>query len=241
MLVIYSPESHNEFTRPFLLNIGFNHYICDADSTRRVWKEIVPLSWWWSHPIGVHIFLAMTNKNFYPLHACRANVGGEQKRILVTFPFVCLEFLTISEIEEIKEMLENTIQYYKGNGLNSDAIIKDENFRRVSEQIENSRFYQKEPEIKQKVKRLDDLYVFRDNDNNSIKVGRSRNPKSRLKAISTSSSHDIETIAIHKRMGDFEEIVHNGLKDAGLHIRGEWFVNDPKTFEIITKTIEENE
>jgi len=83
------------------------------------------------------------------------------------------------------------------------------------------------------------IYVIRDSSSSSIKVGKSINPKSRLRGHQTSNPNKLELICEFNGYERDEKIIHLKLKIAGFHIHGEWFKDCKESLDIIRKHFEE--
>lgn len=156
----------------------------------------------------------------------RGGVLGEQ--IIMAHRYVVTEFLTPSELKELKKIVDSTIRAMRELGLTTEESVNERN-RALAEESMRTPPVKREP----KLKKRDDLYVIFDADANAYKVGRSINPESRLRAMSVASSHSLRLSMEYVDYGDFEGKVHDSLTAAGLHIRGEWFKNDSRVFYII--------
>lgn len=71
---------------------------------------------------------------------------------------------------------------------------------------------------------VDDLYLIHDTVLNTLKIGRSSNPHSRVKSLQISTANRLELICIAENIGNFEKSVHDKFKH--LRLASEWFKND---------------
>lgn len=146
-----------------------------------------------------------------------------------------LSMLSLTDLNTLKVIVENTLEEYKEIGITNDEEAQNIDRERYNDfmlkESEETHFVPKP----QKERKKDHLYILRDSDNNLIKVGRSFNPQSREKAIRTASGNNVFLEAIYPECGYLEEKVHQALKEAGLHIRGEWFRDVLESVEIIDK------
>jgi len=71
----------------------------------------------------------------------------------------------------------------------------------------------------------EETYIITDKKYHIIKVGRSKNPYKRLKAIQKSNGTELDMVCV------FEEDIENEIKELlkKYKIRGEWYYPDPKT------------
>lgn len=148
------------------------------------------------------------------------------------------ELLTYTDIRCLCECLSNTIALYDGWGLKTDEDIITNNQIRQDEALAA---YRKKFPKQEKVVVKSHLYVIEDIESNSIKVGRSKNPNGRIKSLSNANPNKLEFLKIYEKKGELEERVHEALKEAGLHIRGEWFKNTEDALDIISEIVKDDE
>ncbi len=67
----------------------------------------------------------------------------------------------------------------------------------------------------------DDHLYFASDGLGRIKIGRSKNPKHRIKGINTGNASDVQLLMIIRNKGCLETIMHNCFSD--VRIKGEWF------------------
>lgn len=146
------------------------------------------------------------------------------------------ELMTRDELNEVISLAEHTLLVYDTAGY-TDADIEEINRYNFENYDKEERVYNRELAPKKQPKK-DHLYIIRDLDFAALKIGRSINPESRLKSLSTSSANRMEIVKVYPEMGCWEEEVHNALKAAGLHIRSEWFTDDPKVIELVENFLE---
>ena len=82
------------------------------------------------------------------------------------------------------------------------------------------------------------IYVIRDARSSSIKVGKSIDPKSRLKEHQTSNSNRLELVYEFNGYERDEKLIHLKLKAAGFHIHGEWFKDNEEALDSVRKHFE---
>ena len=70
------------------------------------------------------------------------------------------------------------------------------------------------------------IYLIYDNTNNALKIGFSKNPKSRLKYLQSATSNKLILIDYIKGNTKDEQILHNKFK--GLRLSSEWFEYNSK-------------
>lgn len=71
---------------------------------------------------------------------------------------------------------------------------------------------------------IDDLYLILNTFDNTVKIGRSKNPHLRLKQLQTCTSHKLNLLYVINGMGCMEKELHNLF--SGIQLSGEWFKND---------------
>jgi hypothetical protein len=125
-------------------------------------------------------------------------------------------FLSIKKLKQLKKNIESTLKYYqKYSYTEQDIEIFN---KKSSEHLFDSH------DIKEKPKKNvgKDLYLMINTTNNTLKIGRSNNPITRLKQLNTASSDRIELICIHEDFGDAEIRIHKKFEKFKLN--GEWFI-----------------
>lgn len=74
------------------------------------------------------------------------------------------------------------------------------------------------------------VYLIKDEDNNTLKIGFSKNPKSRLKQLQIATSNKLNLIyMIDGQVQEDEKEMHNFFSH--LKISSEWFINDNSIIE----------
>lgn len=122
------------------------------------------------------------------------------------------------ELEYIKLCIENTLEKYKeDNLLDKDIVERDEiYFQKFINESNVS--------TKTKQEKTDDLYLIHDIDLDKLKIGRSNNPKSRLKQLQIATSNKLELLFVIKDKGYLEAQIHAFFKS--INTNSEWFEND---------------
>lgn len=134
-------------------------------------------------------------------------------------------YFTREELEKIKTSIDKTLGYYELENITDDFIKEqDENQRsqELKEWLENKN-------VKPKTENIDDLYLILDEDANHLKIGRSRNVKSRLSQLQIANSHKLKLLYSIPKKGYLEKEIHDVFND--LKVKGEWFVNDGRIIE----------
>ena len=67
------------------------------------------------------------------------------------------------------------------------------------------------------------LYVIQSDVTGAIKIGISKNPKSRLRQLQTGSPYELKLLTIVNGRGDLEKPLHESLKPYKQACKGEWF------------------
>tara|TARA_B100000085_G_C18500857_1_gene495419 strand:- start:895 stop:1200 length:306 start_codon:yes stop_codon:yes gene_type:complete len=70
----------------------------------------------------------------------------------------------------------------------------------------------------------DDLYIIQSDVTGMIKIGRSKNPRKRLKQLQTGNPNKLKLIAAFEGQGWREKIIHERL--SRYRLEGEWFSYD---------------
>ena len=153
-------------------------------------------------------------------------------------------FLDYGTLLYLEELVATTLDYYKRSNITDDDI----NNLNLILSFENSNgfsvyddYYQdrKSGPIKKMKKGLrTKIYVIRDSNSASIKVGKSINPKNRLRGHQVSNPNKLELIYEFKGYERDEKLIHIKLKEAGLFIHGEWFKDCKESLDIVRKHFE---
>jgi len=67
------------------------------------------------------------------------------------------------------------------------------------------------------------LYIIQSDKTGALKIGRSKNPKQRLKQLQTGSPYKLKLILIVEGKGNIEKNLHERLKRYRQRRNGEWF------------------
>ena len=153
-------------------------------------------------------------------------------------------FLSFDTLLCLQELVATTLYYYDRNNIKEEDIDKI-NFVLSMEQSDGFSTYQKEDQEeliagkRMKRGRKTKIYVIRDFNSSSIKVGKSINPKSRLRGHQISNPNKLELICEYNGYERDEKIIHLKLKVAGFHIHGEWFKDCKESLDIVRKHFDE--
>lgn len=79
---------------------------------------------------------------------------------------------------------------------------------------------------------IDHLYLILDENNNTLKIGRSRNPHERISTLQVSTSNRLKLLHTLKDMGSIEKEVHEQFSH--LRLASEWFLYDPSIIYFFT-------
>lgn len=153
-------------------------------------------------------------------------------------------FLSFDTLLWLQELVATTLYYYDRNKIKEEDIDKI-NFVLSMEQSDGFSTYQKEDQEelisgkRMKRGRKTKIYVIRDSNSSSIKVGKSINPKSRLRGHQVSNPNKLELICEYNGYERDEKIIHLKLKVAGFHIHGEWFKDCKESLDNVRKHFDE--
>lgn len=149
-------------------------------------------------------------------------IEGDDTKIISTnaghYPYA---FLLRSDIELLIQLLNDTLEYYDELAI-TDDVIKYTRFKDIIRQHEE--YLEQKSKNKDKNITVDDLYLIRDTVDNALKIGRSKNPKSRLSQLQLSTSHNLELLQSAKGKGFMEKSLHKRF--ASIRLASEWFKND---------------
>lgn len=149
-------------------------------------------------------------------------IEGDDTKIISTnaghYPYV---FLLRSDIELLIQLLNDTLEYYDELAI-TDDVIKYTRFKDIIRQHEE--YLEQKGKNKDEKITVDDLYLIRDTVDNALKIGRSKNPKSRLSQLQLSTSHNLELLQSVKGKGYMEKELHNHF--SSIRLASEWFKDD---------------
>ena len=138
----------------------------------------------------------------------------------------CNQRFTRKQLEYLKNKIEKTLNFYDENST-TDLLIKDinneEHYSRLAKANEV-------PSIK-KIKKVRQgyIYLIQNSVNNSLKVGFSKNPQSRLQQLNTASSEPLRMICHKKGTLDEEKSIHQEL--IGIKLNTEWYPNSNEVYK----------
>lgn len=154
-------------------------------------------------------------------------------------------FLDYGTLLCLEELIATTIHYYERSHL-SDENIEKINSIFAFEQSDGFSAYediipgkQVGPIRKMKKGRRTKIYVIRDANSSSIKVGKSFDPRARLRGHQVSNPNRLELVYEFNGYERDEKLIHLKLKAAGFHIHGEWFKDNKEALDIVRKHFEE--
>lgn len=129
---------------------------------------------------------------------------------------VCPRYFTKTELFEMRDLIQKTIDYYEKECLN-DKEIESLNAKDTIRNHAIKPSLQKNEVNKDK----DHLYVIFDSVNKSLKIGRSKDVLQRLKTLQLSTSNKLELLTVIAKAGEMEKVVHEQF--AHKRLASEWF------------------
>jgi len=126
-------------------------------------------------------------------------------------------------LERISDAIQNTLKCFDNDGIDDiylDKLETEEKNRRIQEEKDR---YKKEKEIK-KFKPKDHLYLIQNTENKCFKIGRSKNPKGRLKQLQIASHEKLILLFVLEEKGELEKEFHY-IFDM-IRLNSEWFHYD---------------
>ena len=135
-------------------------------------------------------------------------------------------YFTKDELIQMKNAIDKTLEYYETEGITDDFIShqdKEERDKELKKWEENRNVSKKE--------KIDDLYIILDEDENHIKIGRSKNVKARLSQLQIANSHRLKLLLTVPKKGYMEADLHETFKS--FKVKGEWFLNDSRIIDYI--------
>ena len=155
-----------------------------------------------------------------------------------------VHFLKIGTLLNLQELIATTLHYYDRSNITEEDIEIINNVL-LSEQSDGFSAYQEEVQGELIARknfrkgRKTKIYVIRDANSSSIKVGKSIDPKSRLRGHQVSNPNKLELISEFNGYERDEKIIHLKLKVAGFHIHGEWFKDCKESLDIVRNHFDE--
>tara|TARA_B100000214_G_C23743328_1_gene524271 strand:- start:121 stop:417 length:297 start_codon:yes stop_codon:yes gene_type:complete len=70
---------------------------------------------------------------------------------------------------------------------------------------------------------MDHLYIVQSDVSGAIKIGRSKDPRKRLKQLQTGSPYKLKLLAIVPEKGNIEKSLHSSFSSYKKSCKGEWF------------------
>ena len=126
------------------------------------------------------------------------------------------------ELEMIKKSIDNSLKYFDENNIKDDVELE------ILEQIERDKFThlmmfgsRSNKKKEEKPKKEDYLYLIINEESYHLKIGRSINPKARLKQLQVASHDKLRLLFMIPKVGDREKDVHETF--AHLRVNSEWF------------------
>lgn len=126
-------------------------------------------------------------------------------------------FFFREELLAYRDAIDKTLKYYDDNN------IEDRDIEEFDEIHKPKILEPQSGHIKNNVVE-NDLYLIKNKNNNTLKIGQSKNVKKRLRQLQSNTSDELEILFSLPHMGYCEESLLNKFKF--LNIRGEWFKND---------------
>jgi hypothetical protein len=163
--------------------------------------------------------------------------NGESK-IGAGVPFICkikdniiynidsnypINLIKISDLLKIRNAINNTLLKYEEENITDDVLELEIEKAIALEKKENEEWL-RNCRVGVKVPKKDNLYLIKDITNNTLKIGRSVDAKSRLRSLQVSTSNKLELLYEIKGEGEEEESTHAKFKK--LRLASEWFKYD---------------
>jgi hypothetical protein len=138
---------------------------------------------------------------------------GKSECLIIRSPNM-YEELDIDSMKYLIKLLKNSIKHQKA--------VNNYSEHKNKEYYDSMAYcFIKQPKT---IDKKDDLYLIHDETFDTLKIGRSKNPKSRLTQLQCATSNTLNILYIINGCGNKEKELHK--KYAGLRLASEWFVND---------------
>lgn len=145
-------------------------------------------------------------------------------------------FFSIQTLLWARNLIDQTLAFYKEVGW-TDEAIKVISGRMADEAQEKYSFQYpgrvRVSKPKKKPAKKTNIYIIRDAEAHSLKVGESVSPEKRLRSLQTTTPHALELLSFFEGQQSDEKIIHGLLKAANYHLAREWFVDTPKVIQIV--------
>lgn len=136
---------------------------------------------------------------------------------------------SFEQIDEVYKALINTLEYYNDNSFDSESLEIEEERQKEEYSIEcEKRFNQKEITPVH-------LYLILNESENTLKIGRSKNPEKRIKQLQCATGDKLILLKVANSMGKNEMDTHKKFNH--LRLNAEWFKNDDSIIEYFEKII----
>lgn len=140
--------------------------------------------------------------------------------LLMDFTACGIRYFSLSDAQKLQKFFSDLVTHYTINNI-SEVELKCKN-RYLSKKYEEE-CAKIVAEYKREATK-DDLYLIADTDTNSLKIGRSKNPKNRIKQIQGSSVNSLVLLYSIEHKGCLERELHKEFSQ--YRISKEWFYDN---------------
>jgi hypothetical protein len=150
---------------------------------------------------------------------------GKSECLIIRSPNM-YEELDIDSMKYLIKLLKNSIKHQKA--------VNNYSEHKNKEYYDSMAYcFIKQPKT---IDKKDDLYLIHDETFDTLKIGRSKNPKSRLNQLQCATSNSLNILFVKKDLGSKEKELH-GLFDK-LRLSSEWFKNDGQIIKYFNEILQ---
>lgn len=145
-------------------------------------------------------------------------------------------FISIQSLLWARDLIDQTLDFYTEVGWTDEAIKAISKRMADEEQEKYTLPYsgrERTSKSKKKPAKKTNIYIIRDAEAHSLKVGESVSPEKRLHSLQTTTPHTLELLAFFEGQQSDEKAIHGLLKAANYHLAREWFVDSPEVIQIV--------
>ena len=145
-------------------------------------------------------------------------------------------FFSVQTLLWAKNLIDQTLDFYMEVGWTDEVVNAISKRMADEEQEKYSMPYSGSGRVskpKKKPAKKTNIYIIRDAEAHSLKVGESVSPEKRLHSLQTTTPHALELLAFYEGQQSDEKAIHGLLKAANYHLAREWFVDTPEVIQIV--------
>lgn len=125
------------------------------------------------------------------------------------------------ELIELRNRINESLEYYDNNDISDSDIFDYNEKNRLSSLRDYEEIINKSREERESEPKNQYVYLIHNLDSNVLKIGFSKNPKSRLSQLRISTHENLELLYFFRGSESKESELHKKFKN--LRLRSEWF------------------